>query len=165
MMAVEWQRMGLAAGALALAAVLAACSSPITDMPSLSSANNNTQAKPADAYTYMPVHDLPPDRAEATIPPAQRVKIESDLIAAREQQAADAKGEPPAVDKAKTASKSAQTKSAQTKSAQAKSAQTKSAQTKSASKSAQVNPAPVEPAQVTSAKNQPAPCGAPGASC
>jgi len=118
MMAVDWQRMGLAVGALALAAsVLAACSSPIADMPSLSS-STGIQAKPADAYTYLPVHDLPPDRDEATIPPDQRAKIQADLIAARDRQAADAvaKGQPASAAKSQPAS-AAKNKSAKNQSA------------------------------------------------
>src|SRR5215469_3692536 len=72
-------------GALALAAsALAGCSSPIADLPSLGTPSD-AQAKPAD--TYLPVHDLPPDRDEAVIPPDQRAKIEAELVAARNRQA------------------------------------------------------------------------------
>ena len=119
--------MGLVAGALALAAsVLAACSSPIADM------------KPVDAYTYLPVHDLPPDRDEATIPPDQRAKIQADLIAARDRQAADsaAQGQPASAGKKKPVSA--------TKNKSASAAKNKSA---------------------TAAKNQPAKCGADGTPC
>ena len=33
------------------------------------------------------VHDLPPDRDQAVIPPDQRAKIEAELAAARDRQA------------------------------------------------------------------------------
>ena len=74
-------------GALALSAavwacVLAGCSSPIADMPSLGSADSS--AKPKDAF--LPVHDLPPDRDDAVITPDQRAKIEAELAAARDRQ-------------------------------------------------------------------------------
>ncbi len=68
--------------ALALGCPLAACSSPIADMPSLDSADSSTKSKD----TYLPVHDLPPERDEAVIPPDQRAKIESELAAARDRQ-------------------------------------------------------------------------------
>ena len=85
MSVVDRQRRALAVGALALAAsALANCSSPIADLPSLG-IPSDAQAKPAD--TYLPVHDLPPDRDEAVIPPDQRAKIEAELVAARNRQA------------------------------------------------------------------------------
>jgi hypothetical protein len=78
------QRKAFVLGALALSALtLAGCSSPIADLPSLGSADSS--AKPKDPY--LPVHDLPPDRDEAMIPPDQRAKIEAELIKARDRQA------------------------------------------------------------------------------
>jgi hypothetical protein len=97
-MSLDRQTRVLALGALALSAAilscaLSACSSPIADMPSLGSADAST--KPRDAY--LPVHDLPPERDEAVIPPDKRAKIESELIAARDRQAsASAAQTPPA---------------------------------------------------------------------
>lgn len=72
-----------ALSALALGCLLAGCSSPIADLPSLSASDASVTPK----EPYMPVHDLPPDRDEAVIPPDQRAKIESELIAARDRQA------------------------------------------------------------------------------
>jgi hypothetical protein len=69
--------------AAALCCLLAGCSSPIADFPSLDTSESS--AKPKEPY--LPVHDLPPQRDEAVIPPDQRAKIESDLIAARDRQA------------------------------------------------------------------------------
>jgi len=73
----------LALSAAAFGCLLAGCSSPIADLPSLGT--SDASAKPKEPY--LPVHDLPPDRNEAVIPPDQRAKIESELIAARDRQA------------------------------------------------------------------------------
>jgi hypothetical protein len=43
--------------------------------------------RPKEAGAYPPVHDLPPDREEAAMAPAERAKIQSELIAARDRQA------------------------------------------------------------------------------
>jgi hypothetical protein len=84
-MSLHRQRRALAVGALALAAsALAGCSSPIADLPS-PGPPADAPAKSAD--TYLPVHDLPPDRDQTVIPPDQRAKIEAELIAARDRQA------------------------------------------------------------------------------
>jgi outer membrane murein-binding lipoprotein Lpp len=89
-MSVDRQKRAFALGALVLSALaLAGCSSPIADLPSLG-APADLSAKPKDASTYLPVHDLPPQRDEAVIPPDQRAKIESELIAARDRQASAA---------------------------------------------------------------------------
>jgi hypothetical protein len=72
----------LALSAAVLGCALVGCSSPIADMPSLDSAD--TSAKSKD--TYLPVHDLPPDRDDVVITPDQRAKIEAELAAARDRQ-------------------------------------------------------------------------------
>ena len=53
---------------------------------------------PRSPIAYLPVHDLPPDREEAVIAPAERAKIEKELIDARDRQASAAAGQdrPPA---------------------------------------------------------------------
>lgn len=81
----QWTRLAL--GALLTATfALGGCSSQIADlMPA------DTQAHPKEAGAYLPVHDLPPARDEAMIPPEQRAKIEAELVAARDRQAAAAK--------------------------------------------------------------------------
>ena len=74
-------------GVLLLAALaLGGCSSTIADMP-LVGTPADAPARPKDAGAYLPVHDLPPDREEAVIPPAERAKIEAELAAARDRQA------------------------------------------------------------------------------
>jgi len=79
--------MAMVAGAVALAFALSGCSSPIADMRSLGTPAD-APAKPKEAGTYLPVHDLPPDRDNQLIPPDQRAKIEAELKAARDRQAA-----------------------------------------------------------------------------
>lgn len=82
-------------GALAVSALaLAGCSTSIADFATPADA----PAKPKEAGAYLPVHDLPPDRDEAVIPPADRAKIEAELIKARDRQAsaANANGQAPA---------------------------------------------------------------------
>ncbi|MCP3389895.1 hypothetical protein NLM27_14040 [Bradyrhizobium sp. CCGB12] len=74
-------------GALLIAALaLGGCSSQLADLTPA-----DAQAHPKEPGSYLPVHDLPPDRDQAVIPPDQRAKIEAELAAARDRQAAAAK--------------------------------------------------------------------------
>jgi hypothetical protein len=81
--------------ALALAALLASvlalggCSSSIADLP-LVGTPADAPPRPKEAGAYLPVHDLPPDRAEPELPPAERAKIQAELVAARDRQASAA---------------------------------------------------------------------------
>ena len=80
----------LALGALLSAALaLGGCSSSIADLP-LVGTPADAPARPQDAGAYLPVHDIPPDRVQAALPPAERAKIEAELIAARDRQASAA---------------------------------------------------------------------------
>jgi hypothetical protein len=87
--------------ALALAALLASvlalggCSTSIADLP-LVGTPADAPARPKEAGAYLPVHDLPPDREEAELPPAERAKIQAELVAARDRQAAAAAKDPAA---------------------------------------------------------------------
>jgi len=65
---------------------LGGCSSTIADLPVVGTPAD-APARPKEAGAYLPVHDLPPDREQAVIPPKERAKIESELIAARDRQA------------------------------------------------------------------------------
>lgn len=77
----------LALGALLMTAlVLGGCSSQIADLTPA-----DTQLHSKEPGGYLPVHDLPPARDEAMIPPEQRAKIEAELAAARDHQAVAAK--------------------------------------------------------------------------
>jgi hypothetical protein len=79
----------LAAAALLLSAfALGGCSS-IADLP-LVGTPADAPARPREAGGYLPVHDLPPNRDEAVIPPAEQAKIQAELAAARDRQAAAA---------------------------------------------------------------------------
>ena len=70
-------------GALLSAALaLGGCSTSIADLP-LVGTPADAPARPKEAGGYLPVHDLPPDRDEAAMAPAERAKIEHELIAAR----------------------------------------------------------------------------------
>jgi hypothetical protein len=83
----------LMSGALLAASLaLGGCSTQIADLPAV--------GLPADAPPrkevggYLPVHDLPPERAEAAMKPDEQKRIQSELIAARDRQASS--GTPPA---------------------------------------------------------------------
>jgi hypothetical protein len=82
--------MVFALGALLVAALaLGGCSTTIADLPAVGTPADAPD-RPKEAGAYLPVHDLPPERVDAIIPPAERAKIEAELIAAREHQAAAA---------------------------------------------------------------------------
>lgn len=84
----DLQKTRLACCALLIAAAcaLGGCSSQLADLSPA-----DAQAHPKEPGAYLPVHDLPPDRNQATIPPDQRAKIEAELAAARDRQATAAK--------------------------------------------------------------------------
>ena len=85
----------LTSGALLAAALaVAGCSTSIGD---LSSAGPDAPQRPKEAGAYLPVHDLPPDRDEAAIKPAEQAKIQAELIAARDRQASVSAAQNPAV--------------------------------------------------------------------
>jgi hypothetical protein len=69
---------------------LAGCSSQIADMP-LVGTPADAPARPKEAGAYLPVNDLPPNRDEAAMDVQTRAKIQAELIAARERQAAASK--------------------------------------------------------------------------
>jgi len=79
----------LTAGALVLATIcVGGCSTSIADLPGGGAADAATP--PKDTGAYLPVHDIPPQRDEAAMKPAEQAKIEAELIAARERQASTA---------------------------------------------------------------------------
>src|ERR1700726_186097 len=89
-MSVDRKIWALAAGALLLSALaLGGCSTSIADMP-LVGTPADAPERPKEAGAYLPVHDLPPDREEAAMAPAERAKVQSELIAARDRQASAA---------------------------------------------------------------------------
>src|SRR6202041_632312 len=98
------------AALLLTAMVLGGCSTSIGDIP-LGSASSDTRAK--DAGAYLPVNQLPPARDEAAMDPAERAKVQKELVAARDRQAsavaAKDQGQPkdPSKDQAQNAAQAA----------------------------------------------------------
>ena len=70
----------------ALAFALGGCSTQIADMPGVG-LPAGTPERPKEAGGYLPVHDLPPERNEEAMKPAELAKIQSELTAARDRQA------------------------------------------------------------------------------
>ena len=82
----------LVLGAMLLSALaLAGCTSQIADLP-LVGTPADAPARPKEQGAFLPVNDLPPDRDEAAMDPKERAKIQSELIAARDRQAAATAG-------------------------------------------------------------------------
>jgi hypothetical protein len=76
-----------ALGALLISALaLGGCSISIADLP-LAGTPADAPARPKETGAYLPVNERPPDREEAAMNPAERAKIQSELVAARERQA------------------------------------------------------------------------------
>ncbi len=71
---------------LASALALCGCSISIADLP-LVGTPADAPGRPTEAGAYLPVNELPPDRDEAAMDPAQRAKIQKELLAARDHQA------------------------------------------------------------------------------
>lgn len=72
---------------IACGLALAACSSQIADLPGVE-APTDAPPRPKEPGSYLPINDLPPDRDEQVLDPKQRAKIQAELIAARDRQAA-----------------------------------------------------------------------------
>jgi len=64
----------------------------------------NAPARPATAYSYPAVHDVPPPRTAAVLTDIEQRKLERDLVDARDRQQAAA-GIPPAERKKKEAAR------------------------------------------------------------
>jgi hypothetical protein len=78
-----WSIAALAVTAFALGG----CSTQIADMPAVGLPAGAPE-RPKEAGAYLPIHDLPPDREEEAIKPAELSKIQAELTAARDRQAA-----------------------------------------------------------------------------
>jgi hypothetical protein len=79
--------------ALCAAIALGGCSTQIADMPAIGLPADAPE-RPKEAGGYLPVHDLPPERSEEPIKPAELAKIQADLTAARDRQAVAANPAP-----------------------------------------------------------------------
>jgi hypothetical protein len=80
---------------LSSALALGGCATSLADLP-LVGTPADAPARPKEAGGWLPVHDLPPDREEAALPPAERAKIAAELAAARDRQASAAAAKDPA---------------------------------------------------------------------
>jgi|SRR5689334_18267186 len=76
-----------AAALLAATLAVGGCSTQIADLPAVG-LPADAPARPKEVGTYLPVHDLPPDRAEAAMKPDEQKRIQNELLAARDRQAA-----------------------------------------------------------------------------
>lgn len=76
-----------------LGCLMGGCSVPVADLP-IVGLPAGAPARPAEPGVYPAVHDMPAARTEPTLDPADQAKIETDLIHARNHQAAVA-GRPP----------------------------------------------------------------------
>jgi hypothetical protein len=85
----------VAAIRLLSALALGGCSTSIADLP-LVGTPADAPERPKEAGAYLPVHDLPPDREQAALTPAQRAEIQKELLAARDRQASEAAAQNPA---------------------------------------------------------------------
>jgi hypothetical protein len=89
-MSVDRQRRALVLGALVASAfALGGCATSIADLPLVGTPADAPQ-RPKETGAYLPVHDLPPDRAEPELAPAERAKMQAELVAARDRQASAA---------------------------------------------------------------------------
>ena len=85
-MSVNPQKRMLALAALLLAPLtLGGCSSQLSDLP-IVGPTAEAPARPGEQGAYLPVNDLPPDRADTEMDPATRDKLKAELIAARNRQ-------------------------------------------------------------------------------
>jgi hypothetical protein len=90
-MAFNPQKRTLALATLLMTALaLGGCSSQLADAPILG-ASADAPPRPGEQGAYLPVNDLPPDRADTQMDPATRDKLKAELIAARNRQAAATK--------------------------------------------------------------------------
>src|ERR1700737_4542692 len=86
-MTAERKTRALAVAALLLSVLaLGGCATSIAELP-LVGTPADAPARPKEAGGYLPVHDLPPNRDEAAMAPAEQAKIQSELAAPRARQA------------------------------------------------------------------------------
>jgi hypothetical protein len=93
-------KIALVAAALLSALPVGGCSTSIADLP-LIGTPADAPPRPKEVGAYPAVHDLPQDRPEAAMDATERNKVSSELIAARDRQAAIAAAEAAAAAAAK----------------------------------------------------------------
>lgn len=74
---------------LLAALTLGGCASTIADLPVVG-LPADAPARPKESRGYLPVHEMPTARDETAMAPADQAKLQSELIAARDRQAAAA---------------------------------------------------------------------------
>lgn len=82
-------RTGMVAALTLLALSLGGCALSIADLP-LAGTPADAPTRSKETGAFIPVHDLPPDRTEAAMAPAEQAKMQSELVAARDRQASAA---------------------------------------------------------------------------
>src|ERR1700716_1870799 len=86
-MPVDRARRVLALGVLLGSALaLGDCATSIADLP-LIGPPADAPLRPKETGAYLPVHDLPPARDQPELAPAERARIQAELLAARDRQA------------------------------------------------------------------------------
>lgn len=77
----------LATGALLIAALaVGGCSTSVADLPGGLGTPSDAPARPKEVGAYLPVHDLPPERNEEPMKPAEQQRVQAELKAARDRQ-------------------------------------------------------------------------------
>lgn len=79
-------RVWLVAGAIVATIPLSGCSVSVADLP-IVGVPEGAPARPKDPGAFPAVHDMPAPREQSALDPAEQVKIESELAAARDRQA------------------------------------------------------------------------------
>jgi hypothetical protein len=74
---------------LVSALALGGCASSIAELPVVGTPAD-APARSQAAGAYLPVEDLPPNRDQAAIAPAEQARIKAELLAARDRQASTA---------------------------------------------------------------------------
>ncbi|MEA2820611.1 MAG: hypothetical protein QOJ86_2615 [Bradyrhizobium sp.] len=100
MISIDRFKIALVAAALLSALPVGGCSTSIADLP-LIGTPADAPSRPKEVGAYPAVHDLPQDRPEAAMDATERNKVSSELIAARDRQAAIAAAEAAAAAAAK----------------------------------------------------------------
>ena len=79
-------RVWLVAGAILATIPLSGCSTSVADLP-IVGLPEGAPKRPANPGAFPAVHDVPAPRENAALDPAEQVRIESELAAARDRQA------------------------------------------------------------------------------
>jgi hypothetical protein len=94
---IEWRlagpcrrnRVWLVAGTILSAISLSGCGSVVANLPVVG-LPEGAPARPKDSGSFPAVHDMPAPREQTALDPAEQIRIENELAAARDRQAAAA---------------------------------------------------------------------------